>query len=138
MQQTVPGEPERLDLSVIEQMALAATEGPWMVRLVGERRYPQQVVTRDGQVVAELFDARGGGGTAPDAAFIAACRDAVPPLLAALASAHDLIRSFIDPGPCSFDHHGGCQAHGYLDLEPGEKCLQQQAKDFVGEGGESA
>jgi hypothetical protein len=29
--------------------------------------------------------------------------------------------------PCRFDHHGGCQEHGYLSLEPGERCPQGAA-----------
>ena len=29
--------------------------------------------------------------------------------------------------PCWFDHHGGCQAHGYLSLEPGEHCPEGAA-----------
>lgn len=42
-----------------------------------------------------------------------------------------LIRDLIDPDGCWFDHHGGCQAHGYLSLEPGEKCPQQEAKELL-------
>ena len=49
-----------------------------------------------------------------------------------------LIADLVDPDPCSFDHHGGCQAHGYLSLEPGEVCPQAEAKqwlaDHPGEG----
>lgn len=48
----------------------------------------------------------------------------VPQLLA-------LIRDLTDPDDCWFDHHGGCQAHGYLSLEPGEKCPQQEAKELL-------
>lgn len=32
---------------------------------------------------------------------------------------------------CHFDHHGGCQEHGYLSLQPGEKCPHQEAKDLL-------
>jgi len=42
-----------------------------------------------------------------------------------------LIDSLIDVGDCWFDHHGGCQEHGYLRLELGEKCPQQEAKELV-------
>lgn len=42
-----------------------------------------------------------------------------------------LLRSLVDEDSCWFDHHGGCQAHGYLSLEPGEKCPQQEAKDLL-------
>ncbi len=43
-----------------------------------------------------------------------------------------LIRDLADPDPCWFDHHGGCQAHGYLSLEPGERCPHAEAKDLLG------
>ncbi len=42
-----------------------------------------------------------------------------------------LIRDLVDGEECWFDHHGGCQAHGYLSLEPGETCPQQDAKDLL-------
>jgi hypothetical protein len=44
---------------------------------------------------------------------------------------YQLVRDLADPEQCSFDHHGGCQAHGYLSLQPGEKCPQQEAKDWL-------
>lgn len=40
----------------------------------------------------------------------------------------DLLESLVDDGECYFDHHGGCQGHGYLSLEPGEICPQRQTK----------
>lgn len=44
----------------------------------------------------------------------------------------DLLDCFVNDGdPCSFDHHGGCQAHGYLSLEPGEKCPHAEAKELL-------
>lgn len=43
----------------------------------------------------------------------------------------DLLRSLVDEGDCSFDHHGGCQGHGYLSLEPGEKCPQAELKELL-------
>lgn len=42
-----------------------------------------------------------------------------------------LVLDLTDPGCCSFDHHGGCQEHGYLTLSPGEKCPHQEAKDTL-------
>jgi len=48
-----------------------------------------------------------------------------------LAAAIRLINDLTDPDDCWFDHHGGCQAHGYLSLEPGEKCPQREAKEMV-------
>lgn len=43
----------------------------------------------------------------------------------------DLLRSLVDADDCWFDHHGGCQAHGYLSLQPGEKCPHAEAKDLL-------
>ena len=39
-----------------------------------------------------------------------------------------LAMSFFDPSPCSFDHHGGCQNHTFLDLDPGELCPNEQLR----------
>lgn len=43
----------------------------------------------------------------------------------------NLIRAFTDSGDCWFDHHGGCQAHGYLSLEAGELCPHAEAKQLI-------
>lgn len=44
-----------------------------------------------------------------------------------------LIRDLTDPGKCWFDHHGGCQEHGYLTLKPGELCPHAEAKHLLGD-----
>mgnify|MGYP001575933990 FL=1 len=44
-----------------------------------------------------------------------------------------LISSLVDDDECSFDHHGGCQAHGFLSLEPGEMCPNEEAKRLIEE-----
>lgn len=45
----------------------------------------------------------------------------------------DLFESILsgEDEDCWFDHHGGCQAHGYLSLEPGEICPVKEASDLV-------
>jgi len=43
-----------------------------------------------------------------------------------------VMRDLVDTEPCWFDHHGGCQAHGFISLEPGEKCPHAQAKELLG------
>ena len=43
----------------------------------------------------------------------------------------ELVDALTDGGECSFDHHGGCQAHGYLTLEAGEVCPQAEAQATV-------
>lgn len=42
-----------------------------------------------------------------------------------------LIRDLVDGDACWFDHHGGCQAHGYLSLKPGRKCPHAEAKELL-------
>ena len=46
---------------------------------------------------------------------------------------HQLIHDLTDPGECWFDHHGGCQEHGYLTLHPGEKCPHAEARELLAE-----
>lgn len=48
-----------------------------------------------------------------------------------------LLAELVDPDPCWFDHNGGCQAHGYISLEPGETCPVHDAKAILAAGGES-
>ncbi|HJX77308.1 hypothetical protein [Glutamicibacter sp.] len=49
------------------------------------------------------------------------------------AQLRQLVRDMTDPGACWFDHHGGCQEHGYLDLKPGEQCPHTEAKQLLGD-----
>lgn len=50
---------------------------------------------------------------------------------AALDVPTDLLESLVDDEECRFDHHGGCQAHGYLSLEPDEVCPQAELKAII-------
>lgn len=43
----------------------------------------------------------------------------------------DLARDFLDPDPCEYDHHGYCQAHGYLGGEP-HTCPHKRARALLG------
>jgi hypothetical protein len=43
----------------------------------------------------------------------------------------ELLDSLSDSDECWFDHHGGCQAHGYLSLEPGERCPQAEVRELL-------
>lgn len=45
-----------------------------------------------------------------------------------LLVSRELLESLVDDSDCWFDHHGGCQAHGYLSLQPGELCPQNELK----------
>ena len=62
---------------------------------------------------------------------VQASLDDVAPLLEAVEAAYPIIRDMVDPDECWFDHGGGCQAHGYLSLEPGENCPQYDAKKWL-------
>lgn len=43
-----------------------------------------------------------------------------------------LLECFVhENDPCCFDHHGGCQSHGFLSLEPGERCPHAEAVDVI-------
>jgi hypothetical protein len=46
----------------------------------------------------------------------------------------ELLKSLADPDDCQFDHHGGCQAHGYISLQPGEECPQRELKRRLARG----
>lgn len=59
---------------------------------------------------------------------VAAEREAATPPLDVLILPRELLESLVDDEECRFDHHGGCQAHGYLSLEPGELCPQADLK----------
>ncbi len=52
-------------------------------------------------------------------------------LVSELAQLRQLVADFVDRDRCEFDHHGGCQAHGYLYLEPGELCPHTEAKQLL-------
>ncbi len=43
----------------------------------------------------------------------------------------EALRELIDPSECRFDHHGGCQEHGFLEPEPGEVCPHAKAKQLL-------
>lgn len=62
---------------------------------------------------------------------LAEAADAIDSLLADHDVTVRLIGDLVDPDDCHFDHHGGCQAHGYLALEPGELCPVEEAKRWL-------
>ena len=48
-----------------------------------------------------------------------------------LSEAYAVIRNLVDPDDCWYDHHGGCQAHGFLSLEHNEVCPHTKAKQWL-------
>lgn len=71
-----------------------------------------------------------------DAALAAAAPDlayTVDQQAAQIAQLRRLLDGFVHPDdPCWFDHHGGCQAHGFLNLKPGEVCPAAEAIALLG------
>lgn len=52
---------------------------------------------------------------------------------AQMREAVEILKDIVDENDCRFDHHGGCQEHGYLSLEHGEECPQGRARRFIKE-----
>lgn len=97
------------DLDEYQALINAASPGPW--RLWEKNRSPAEVVDPDDISIGRIW-------TEPDAIFIEASRTMGPALIEEVKRLHALVRDFLDPDPCSFDHHGYCQAHGHLGGEP--------------------
>lgn len=77
--------------------------------------------------LASEFDLiRDGPDMLPKSLVLQVLRDAVP-------APRDLLEALVQNEACSFDHHGGCQSHGYLSLEPGQVCPQAQLKSLLGD-----
>ena len=89
---------------------------------------------------AELFDEPGAERIEEWITYITRwVTEAVSPKLEQAQAERDkllaLVRDLTDPEPCWLDHHGGCQAHGYISLQPGERCPQAEAKDALAAAG---
>ncbi|HET7128956.1 MAG TPA: hypothetical protein VFJ93_07770 [Gaiellaceae bacterium] len=50
-----------------------------------------------------------------------------------IADLREALEPFIDDEPCRFDHHGGCQTHGFLNIEPGDVCGMVFARRVLAE-----
>ena len=46
-----------------------------------------------------------------------------------------ILQEQIDHEPCWYDHNGGCQAHGYISLEPGQICGTLEAQQLLAKYG---
>ena len=62
--------------------------------------------------------------------------EAAMPHITSLLSERDRLKealqAFVDDDPCSFDHHGYCQAHG------GDRCRNENAKQALNQSGQEA
>jgi hypothetical protein len=43
----------------------------------------------------------------------------------------ELLFCLVDSDPCQLDHNGGCQAHGFIFLNPGERCPHERTKKLI-------
>ncbi len=43
-----------------------------------------------------------------------------------VVASRDMLEALASEDGCELDHHGGCQSHGYISLEPGETCPQAE------------
>ncbi|SEU46453.1 hypothetical protein [Nonomuraea wenchangensis] len=73
-------------------------------------------------VIAEVHRRVVEGGTLDERALAAGGLMVVPV---------ELLQALTDDEECDFDHHGGCQTHGYLSLEPDERCPQAEARELL-------
>jgi len=91
----------------------------------------ERMAMSDMPIVAERFTDNGMHShwemLNPDTGEIIACEEQTERLQHEIEKLKYLIRDLSDNEPCWFDHHGGCQAHGYLSLKPGEKCPMGEA-----------
>lgn len=51
--------------------------------------------------------------------------------LVAARQMRELLTDLADPDPCWFDHHGYCQAHGWMATDP--HCPHARAKELLAE-----
>ena len=54
-----------------------------------------------------------------------------------LIVSRELLESLVEDSDCRFDHHGGCQEHGYLSLGWGEKCPQFELRELLADDQEA-
>lgn len=81
--------------------------------------------------MADVDEWKGDGDADWIMALSTAIAEDISPLQLKLAHALRVMDDLVDPDPCWFDHHGGCQAHGYFSIKPGEKCPNQEARDLL-------
>lgn len=53
----------------------------------------------------------------------------MPPKQPMPADVIALVRDLTDPDACHFDHHGYCQAHGWMATRP--RCPHVRAREFL-------
>lgn len=108
-------------LDEYEALVNAATPAPWSLWRQGQ---PAEVIDTEEQSIGRIWQRA-------DAEFIAATRMAAPALVAEVRTLRSLVRDFLDPDPCSLDHHGYCQAHGWLAEGPCPHAMARQILDSL-------
>lgn len=99
-------------------------------------RHQQWLADLGSQWERTALDAMSGVSNAAQAAMtsVTATAPGAPPTAftaADFGQAIALLDDLLDPDPCWLDHHGGCQAHGYLSLRDGERCPVAEGKELV-------
>jgi hypothetical protein len=124
---------QRLGRRIAELEAMKWAASDWAAWFAAERDYVRRALDCMGAdrnvLTGQLWGSRTLVSERDDE--LAAARARIAELESNQAVLRPLIESLIDRDPCSFDHHGGCQAHGYLSLEPGELCPQEEAKQWL-------
>lgn len=119
----------------IDRILASQTPGPQVTPAAGgvaEKVFPDDYGWDDLMTLVDAHWPTSIFPVAPDAGD----RDPGPRILSLvrqLAQRDALLRELVDPDPCRFDHHGGCQAHGHLEPEPGEACPHAAAKALLRE-----
>lgn len=66
-------------------------------------------------------------------------REGSPPTIEAvlgdLVESLTLLAAQVDDDECRFDHHGGCQTHGFHDFDATRGCPMVRMRDLVGRYG---
>lgn len=109
------------DLDEYETRLNSASPAPWRR---WENRTPAEVVDPDDISIGRIW-------TGPDADLIIAARNKGPALIDEVRTLRALVRDFLDPDLCWFDHHGYCQVHGWLKTDPA--CPHGRARTMLTE-----
>lgn len=102
-----------MDEPDVEQMVAAELRDPMPWRLAALRAV-LAIVERDQSPTQDAYDA--------------AVR-ALEKHRVRAAAAEVVLRDLVDDDHCWYDHHGYCQAHGWLQTEP--RCPHQRAKELL-------
>jgi hypothetical protein len=79
-----------------------------------------------------IEQARNTARAYPPGTYVGQLAQAVVDQHAEIDALKRLLSELVDPDPCWFDHNGGCQAHGFISLQPGKTCPHADVKALLG------